>query len=165
MTSERFGRSRGSLRYIPQVDGVRFLAILIVFLWHSSLRCDRYVQHLGLGSLYHFFPHGEIGVDLFFLVSGVVIAEPLLRRGVRPNFGEFYRKRFRRIYPPYFVSLLLCFLFLALSHHAPEGARSFAASSIPLGASFLASAGYLHSLIFDAPSRLNPPMWSLEIEI
>ncbi len=79
--------------------------------------------------------------------------------------GEFYRKRFRRIYPPYFVSLLLCFLILALSHHAPQGAKAFAASSIPLPASFAASAAYLHSLIFDAPSRLNPPMWSLEIEI
>ncbi len=164
------GRPVGRVAYIPQVDGLRFLAIFLVFLWHGSLRASRYVDRLHqqgvhVASFYRYFLHGEVGVDLFFFISGMVIAQSFLFRKKAGSFRDFYAKRFIRIYPPYLVSLVVCFLFLAASGHRPEGARAFAATSISLTSSFAASAGYLHSLVFDAPSRLNPPMWSLEIEI
>ena len=168
------GRPVGRIAYVPQVDGIRFLAVFLVFLWHGSLRADRYVDTLhahGLhtASFLTWFLHGEVGVDLFFFISGLVIAQSFLFKALSKNkggsIGDFYAKRFIRIYPPYFLSLLGCYLILAISGHAPEGARSFTSSNISLTSSFLASAVYLHSFVFDAASRLNPPMWSLEIEI
>ncbi|WP_158615489.1 acyltransferase [Acidipila sp. EB88] len=163
------GRPVGRVAYIPQIDGLRFLAIFVVFVWHSSLRASRYAdrlqkQGIDSGTLYRWFPHGEIGVDLFFFISGLVIAQSFLYRKSKWSFRDFYTKRFMRIYPPYILSLLGCFAVLGLTHHVPEGGGSFA-SNIPLLHSFAASAVYVHSLWFNAPSRLNPPMWSLEIEI
>ncbi len=164
------GRPRGRAPYIPQVDGLRFLAILVVFIWHSSLRADRYVERLSAhgvhtASLNPYMLHGEVGVDLFFFISGLVIAQAFLLSTRAWTFRDFYAKRFIRIYPPYLIALLGCYLILAVSGHKPEGASSFSQSSLSLSASFAASALYLHGLVYNVASRLNPPMWSLEIEI
>jgi peptidoglycan/LPS O-acetylase OafA/YrhL len=165
------GRPGTSAAYIPQIDGLRCLAILLVMLWHASLRASRHVDDLNhaghsIRSFYAWLPHGEIGVALFFFVSGFVIAQPFLSRPREQwNFRQFYLRRVRRIYPPYVVALCLCFLVLGVIGYRPANANSFDASAIPLAASFAASLLYLHSVIFDAASRLNPPMWSLEVEI
>ncbi len=168
------GRPVGRVAYVPQVDGIRFLAVFLVFLWHGSLRAERYVGRLHThgyhtGSLMGLFLHGEVGVDLFFFISGLVIAQSFLfktdlSRTKAWSFRAFYAKRFIRIYPPYLISLLVCYLVLAISGYHPRDVAAFG-SNISLTSSLLASAVYLHSFVFDASSRLNPPMWSLEIEI
>jgi peptidoglycan/LPS O-acetylase OafA/YrhL len=38
---ERLGRVTASTSYVPQIDGLRFLAIMPVLLWHSSIRGHR----------------------------------------------------------------------------------------------------------------------------
>jgi peptidoglycan/LPS O-acetylase OafA/YrhL len=165
----RIGRPPGKVAYIPQLDGLRFLAILSVLIWHASLRASRHVDQLrqsGLDvtNLYSRFPHGEIGVALFFFVSGLVIAQPFLAGRVQSAW-TFYIRRFRRIYPPYFVALAASFFVLAILRTDPGHANAFHATHVSLTSSFSASLLYLHSLIFDAPSRIIPPIWSLEIEI
>jgi peptidoglycan/LPS O-acetylase OafA/YrhL len=42
----RIGRPPTRATYIPQIDGLRFLAIFVVLLWHISLRCARHVDFL-----------------------------------------------------------------------------------------------------------------------
>ena len=78
---------------ITQLDGLRALAVLAVFLHHA----------------YH-FPLLWMGVDLFFILSGFLITGILLKENGRPfasYIGNFYRKRVRRILPPYLVLLIL----------------------------------------------------------
>jgi peptidoglycan/LPS O-acetylase OafA/YrhL len=169
---DRIGRPTTRVAYIPQIDGLRCLAIVLVLLWHASLRASRYTGALDdagytIQSFYAFLPHGEIGVDLFFFISGFVIAQPFLhRRREDWSVWQFYARRMRRIYPPYAAALSLCFLILGIIGHRPENTHAFDASAgVPLTDSFAASLFYLHSIIFDVSSRLNPPMWSLEIEI
>jgi peptidoglycan/LPS O-acetylase OafA/YrhL len=165
----RIGRPPGKVAYIPQLDGLRFLAIFLVLIWHASLRASRHVddlRHSGIDvkNLYSRFPHGEIGVALFFFVSGLVIAQPFLAGRVQSTWN-FYMRRFRRIYPPYFVVLAASFFVLAILRTNPGHANAFYASHVSLAQSFGASLLYLHSIFFDAPSRIIPPIWSLEIEI
>lgn len=57
------------------------------------------------------------------------------------------------------------FLALAVAGYKPEQAPSFQTQETPLWTSLLASVFYLHGLVFNEPPRLNPPAWSLEIEI
>ena len=160
-----------SRAYIPELDGLRFLAIMFVLVWHSSLRASRYIAHVNdagahVQSWFPFFPHGEVGVILFFFISGFVVSQPFVAKP-RENWriGDFYKRRFMRIYPPYLIVMSLCFFVLAILHHTPVDAYAYQYATVPLNDSFLASLVFLHGIVFDAPSRLNPPMWSLEIEV
>lgn len=162
---ERLGRPATRGGYIAQLDGLRFAAIALVLVWHISLRAARYADQLKasgqpIKSLYLWFPHGEIGVALFFFVSGFVIAQPFLGRARGSwNFAQFYTRRLQRIYPPYLIALLACFAIVAATGFAK---RDYVAST---SGSLVASIFYLNGLIFDEPSRFNPPIWSLEVEI
>ena len=157
--------------YMPELDGLRCLAIAFVLVWHAALRAARYLDHAAApgehaATWYAYFPHGEVGVILFFFISGFVVSQPfLLRPRGAWKVGGFYRRRVLRIYPPYLVAITLCFAVLGIAGHVPTDANAFERSAVPLSQSFLASLFYLHGVIFDAPSRLNPPMWSLEIEV
>jgi peptidoglycan/LPS O-acetylase OafA/YrhL len=168
---ERIGRPPSTGAYIPQVDGLRFLAIFIVVVWHASLRASRYARDLSPDATnpanwYGYFPHGEIGVVAFFFISGYIIAQPYFRPQTRRYSALlFYSKRLRRIVPPYLVVLIAGFLSLTVMGYKPVSANSFELSPVPMSESVAASAVYLHSLIFNSPSRIDPPMWSLEIEM
>lgn len=76
-------RSPGEGR-VPELDGLRAIAILSVFLFHA----------LDTPLLW-------MGVDVFFVLSGFLITGILLREKGRPGyFGHFYERRARRILPP-----------------------------------------------------------------
>jgi peptidoglycan/LPS O-acetylase OafA/YrhL len=81
-------------RYRPDVDGLRALAVLSVFLFH--LRPS-------------FLPGGFLGVDVFFVISGYLITGIILRESHRKtfSFSHFYARRVKRIFPALFVVLLL----------------------------------------------------------
>lgn len=80
---------------IPQVDGLRWFAFLMVFLHHAFP-----------------FPLGWAGVDLFFVMSGYLITSILLRnRDGRHYFSKFYLRRTFRILPVYYLFLILDFTY------------------------------------------------------
>ena len=166
----RLGRV-DSRAYVPELDGLRFLAIMFVLVWHASLRAARTIDHANtagatIGNYYRFFPHGEIGVVLFFFISGFVVSQPFVSRPrAQWKVADFYKRRFMRIYPPYLIAITICFVVLAIVGHTPVDANAFTEGTVPLNESFAASLVYMHGIVFDAPSRLNPPMWSLEIEV
>lgn len=167
------GRQPASGRYRPELDGLRCLAILVVMVWHVSLKVMRFTS---LGSVTEgvddpqvaLVPDGAVGVQLFFFLSGYVICRPFLRPQRGPLGGllrDFYRGRLIRILPPHALVLLASYLAIAVFGVTPQRAPSFEGSTASLGHSLLASLLYLHGLLFSAPPRLNPPGWSLEIEV
>jgi len=154
-----------STTYVPQIDGLRFLALLPVLFWHSGLRGLRFSNAAAGGDAAVGLPHGHIGVYLFFFVSGYIIAYPFFKKGMQ-NIGTFYARRISRLHLPYLIAIFLCFVALSLSHYHPANAPSFnGQKDISLVESLFASAFYLHGLLFNSPPKLNPPAWSLEIEI
>lgn len=92
----------------PWLDLLRTVAILLVLLRHGSR-----IENNGLtdGFLANLFKNGWIGVDLFFVLSGYLIACGLIRRS-NPQSGFFpkgyFKDRILRIVPAYYVVLLLC---------------------------------------------------------
>ena len=161
-----FRRVTSSGSYVPQIDGMRLLAILPVILWHLSLRVARFsdASAPGAQTAMGLVPHGHIGVTLFFFISGYIISYPFVI-GRAPSLARFFARRLVRIEPPYVIALLICFVPLGLFHYVPEKATSFSESTAPLWQSLLASMAYMHGLLFNAPSRLDPPAWSLEVEL
>ena len=102
--SERVG---GSER-IPELDGLRGLAIGLVILCHYVANAD----HRQLGIWPHRiltgFTFGWSGVDLFFVLSGFLIGGILLEAREAPHyFRAFYMRRVHRILPVYYVWVLL----------------------------------------------------------
>ena len=74
-------------------------------------------------------------------------------------YDEFYAQRARRIYPPYLIAITGC---LAIVMTTGFASRDLGVSALQ---SWAASLFYLHGLLFDVPSRVDPPIWSLEVEI
>jgi peptidoglycan/LPS O-acetylase OafA/YrhL len=79
---------------LNSLTGVRFAAALIVFLYHAG-------YYLPAGEL-RIFGAGMAGVSLFYVLSGFVMAW-VFRPDDRPS--QFYRRRFARVYPAYFVAV------------------------------------------------------------
>src|SRR5260221_12923885 len=90
--------SLGSSRFIP-LDAWRGVACLMVLAWHTGA-CVRWPP-LAL--------YGNTGVDLFFVLSGYLLFQPFMKAiaagSPMPPLGNFYLRRFLRIYPPYLASL------------------------------------------------------------
>lgn len=80
-------------KYIPQLDGLRAIAIIGVMLFHWR------VPGLNLG---------WAGVNLFFVLSGFLITGILLDTKKNPHyFRNFYARRFLRIFPIYYLGLAI----------------------------------------------------------
>src|SRR5262249_37984358 len=87
---------------IPELDGLRGIAIILVLLRHSIFGPETSSR---VGSV--FVAAGQLtwsGVDLFFVLSGFLIGGILLDARNSPRyFRTFYARRFFRIFPLYFV--------------------------------------------------------------
>jgi peptidoglycan/LPS O-acetylase OafA/YrhL len=89
------------------LDGVRGLAILTVTLYRLCKELDPNI-HPAIAMVRRFAPIGERGVDLFFVLSGFLITGILLRSKGKPNyFRNFIARRSLRIFPLYFLSLIV----------------------------------------------------------
>src|SRR4051812_34194176 len=114
------GQRPGELKVIPELDGVRGIAVLLVMLCHAYI-----IQPIplpqGLKSLYFsdVLYLGWSGVDLFFVLSGFLITGILLdTRDSRNYFFSFYARRVLRIIPLYVMAVFGYFHFvLPIAHH------------------------------------------------
>lgn len=86
--------------HYPALDGLRGVAILLVVFLHN------------FGFMSYFF-FGWLGVDLFFVLSGFLITEILLNTVGQKNFlKNFYVRRVLRIFPLFYLVLVICLLIL-----------------------------------------------------
>jgi peptidoglycan/LPS O-acetylase OafA/YrhL len=110
-TFERLERLPDSREHIPQLDGIRGLAILMVLVHHFTedrSRLTGWVRHVFLAA-----DAGWVGVDLFFVLSGYLITRILLSTKDSPRyFRVFYGRRALRIFPLYYAVLAAALLVL-----------------------------------------------------
>jgi len=87
----RAGSSDARPAHLPQLDGLRTVAVALVLVYHVAR-----TQDLSL------LPGGFVGVDLFFVLSGFLITSLLLREHRstgRVDLRRFYVRRLWRLYP------------------------------------------------------------------
>lgn len=141
-----------TMKYRPEIDGLRAVAVLPVVLAHAGVP--------GL-------PGGFLGVDVFFVISGFLITSILLgelRQGTF-SWARFYERRARRILPPLGIMLVLA-LPAAWVLMTPSQLKDF-------GQSILATVGFAANIYFwltkdywAEAAELTPliHLWSLGIE-
>jgi peptidoglycan/LPS O-acetylase OafA/YrhL len=109
-------RDANAYRFIPELDAVRGIAVLLVLLCHSYI-----IQPMpqGIPFLKDLFDLGWSGVDLFFVLSGFLISGILLDTKDSKNyFSSFYARRVLRIFPLYFLCVIGYFhVILPVAHH------------------------------------------------
>ncbi|HEY8054710.1 MAG TPA: acyltransferase [Terriglobales bacterium] len=140
---------------LPALTGLRFLAALAVLVFHFSAPVrDRFPSPLRLWAR-----NGYLGVALFFILSGFVLAYnyfPQARAGAFHR-GRFWHARFARIYPVYAGALVLGAVAIALRDHL----SLWSAHSL---ASWLLNLTMIQSF-FPAPfNAWNLPAWTLSVE-
>jgi len=92
------------------LDSLRALAVLVVMLYHLTIFGELPMAILPVTYF------GWMGVDLFFVLSGFLIGQQVLKpylSGHRPSILDFYRRRAYRILPAYLVILSLYFVWPA----------------------------------------------------
>ena len=141
----------GRLKYRPDIDGLRAVAVLSVMAFHMEL------SH---------FSGGFVGVDVFFVISGYLISAIVFSEISAGTYSitSFYERRIRRIFPALFAMLILfsvCALFYMFSSEMVNYAKSLLAASASVSNFYF----WQHSGYFDAPT-LNPLLhtWSLAVE-
>jgi peptidoglycan/LPS O-acetylase OafA/YrhL len=87
-------------KHIPQLDGLRGLAVLLVLVGHSA------IAFTGVPAFDWIDGYTSLGVQLFFVLSGFLITRILLDAKDRPHyFRNFFARRSLRIYPLYYALL------------------------------------------------------------
>lgn len=93
--------------YLPELDGLRFFAFILVFISHHSLFSEfPFLRNLKI--------YSGIGVDLFFALSAYLFTVLLVAEFKKTNtisFKKFYIRRIFRIWPIYFLFVAFCFIF------------------------------------------------------
>lgn len=146
------GRASRELKYRPDIDGLRAVAVGSVVLFHAGVPG---------------FSGGFVGVDVFFVISGYLITGIIAREAKEGRFSVagFYERRVRRIFPALFamlavVAAVASFLLLPTDYNEfgeSVGATALFASNL----FFWVKSGY-----FDATADLKPLLhtWSLAVE-
>ncbi|MGD0192293.1 MAG: acyltransferase family protein [Rhizomicrobium sp.] len=144
--------TRPGLKYRPEIDGLRALAILPVVLFHYKVAG---------------FAGGFVGVDVFFVISGFLITSLIVDEMNQGQFSivRFYERRIRRIFPALFVMLAAATVaayFLLFPADLIRYARSLLATAgFASNFEFWQEAGY-----FDVASDQKPllHLWSIAVE-
>lgn len=140
----------GAIKYRPEIDGLRALAVLSVLGFHI----------FGIRG-------GFVGVDIFFVISGYLITNIILAELKLGSFSflQFYDRRVRRIFPALIVVLLSTLAIGGLTLLAHE--FKLLGKHIVAGATFSSNIVlWLEAGYFDRASDLKPllHLWSLGVE-
>ncbi|MCW5584361.1 MAG: acyltransferase, partial [Gammaproteobacteria bacterium] len=143
------------------LDGFRAWAVLLILFHHSTT--SFFVKLLNginldhLGFLLSSFT--QSGVELFFVLSGVVLMRPYLRSKKEFNWRTYIKRRFIRIYPPYFGAVLFASAVIALNTYFPTW---YSAILLKFNVHSFIKQFFLFNQKWDF---FNLAWWSLQIEI
>ncbi|MCE5198206.1 acyltransferase [bacterium] len=162
----KLSRVTSSGQLIREIDGLRFIAITAVVVCHINTDLIKatyghYPATVAANGFFNWlFSNGSIGVHLFFVISGFVLALPFaqhyLCKKTKPKLGRYFLRRVTRLEPPYILNLLfLAVMRVAIMGDSPGAVLPHLAASI----------GYVHNIIYQSMSTINQVAWSLEIEV
>ncbi len=107
--------------FFPNLDGLRFICFLLVFLFHSYKVLFANLKGTVVYDIVEFlFQHGELGVNFFFVLSGFLITFLLIREvevSGTVHIKNFYIRRVLRIWPLFYLCVFIGFVVWPLAKH------------------------------------------------
>ncbi|SRR6266508_4095105 len=156
--------ARGHLRH---VEGMRAAAALVVFVNHAYAQVwnpmrDQYPRGV-LSAFSYFLVYGHLSVTVFIVISGFCLALPVLAAGdqIRGGAKDFFRRRARRILPPYYGALALCLVLIGTILGEPTG-TIWDVPILVSRASIVSHALLLQDLY--GTGSINYVFWSIAVE-
>jgi peptidoglycan/LPS O-acetylase OafA/YrhL len=151
---------------MAEVDGLRFIAIFSVMFFHVFYMATHVPGVVLANSPFSFLiwpmTHGDLGVQLFFLISGFILGLPFaahcLTNGPAVHVGRFYLRRLTRLEPPYILALLMFYAAAVVMHNRHTHEPGFF-SGLPL------RLGYAYLFVRRERTMLDGVTWTLEIEV
>jgi peptidoglycan/LPS O-acetylase OafA/YrhL len=150
-----FRRITSSGQFIPEIDGLRFVAVSLIVVYHVLVFvCNSQDREVGgINRLAR-------GVEMFYVLSGFVLALPFAAqflRGEKPvQLKGYFIRRLTRLEPPYLICLVIYTILKLLQNPNSE--------SEILRNALLASV-YMHNTILGRPRMIISVGWSLELEV
>ena len=141
-----------SLSYRADIQGLRAIAVILVMLFHFETRLRG----------------GYLGVDMFFVISGFVIASSTLREIDRTNtfsWSAFLHRRVRRLLPG--IALVACTsALLSMLLLSPFGPQQETAKMLLSAATYTSNFVMMPQSYFSLDPKANPllHLWSLAVE-
>ena len=159
--------------HIPEVDGVRALAMLMVYIYHVWEFGDAPTRNLHLAGmnfdLYSPIARFPSGVDLFIVLSGFCLFIPLCKSSEalhKWHWKNYAIRRFRRIAPPYYAAIvyvsILPFLLTALFRLLHKQANW---QPLPSLWQYVTHITFTHTLFLSTWSGICGAFWSLGLEV
>jgi len=158
---------QGGLEAVSGVDrvasltGVRAVAALLVLGTHAAYTTGKYT-HGFVGLVYS---RMEIGVPIFFALSGYLLFGPWVRAaaggGQAPPVGRYAWHRVRRIMPAYVVTVLVAYLIYHFRTAGPNPGHSWIGLFRNLTLTQIYTDNYLFSYLHQGLTQ----MWSLAVEV
>ena len=140
------------MKYRPEIDGLRAIAVLPVILFHAN---------------FSLFKGGFVGVDIFFVISGYLITRVIFSEIFQSSFSivNFYERRARRILPALFTVLIFT-TFFAWHLLPPTEFKDYGQSLVSVSLFASNFLFWLESGYFGVGTDLKPLIhtWSLGVE-
>ncbi|MBC8112643.1 MAG: acyltransferase, partial [Verrucomicrobia bacterium] len=148
-----------SSNYLPNLQGVRASAAIVVVISHIELHKGEKLAHLIPPSIY--LGIGQLGVTIFFVLSGFLLTYLLLsekeKKGI-VKLQDFYIRRILRIFPLFYLVLFLGYF--VMPNFYEENPQSLSIQSFLLNAFFLTNVAFIKDLTPVGVSQL----WSIGVE-
>ena len=146
--------------HIRGADGFRAVACLLVLFHHLTQKMNPDSAPSWFASIHHFGMRGEVGVSLFFVLSGALLSYPFwisfINGTSHPSIKKYSIARVARIVPATWLNLILCTLIALYFYDIPVNFNM-----LITGLLFINS--YHYSTFF--PAELNGPLWSIGLEV
>lgn len=160
---DKYRRITTSGDYFPEIDGLRFIAIATVVMFHiiSTIHYAKIAQVQGYEAITLLYRNGWQGVELFFAISGFIIGLPFAKQyihgGRKISYKSYFLRRITRLEPPYLFIIIFYFFFLIIVGEItfPERIDSLLVSMV-----------YMNNIVYgDINVLVLSVIWSLEIEV
>lgn len=155
------GPRRVALTRDPALTGLRAVAALLVVSTHAAFATG-YLAHGYLGTMY---ARLEIGVAIFFVLSGFLLFRPWVRAAANgeraPSVSRYGWKRFRRIVPAYVITVIAAFEIYTVFTPGPNPGQTWHGLLRHLTFTQIYEDNYLATMLHPGLSQ----MWSLAVEV
>lgn len=161
--------SASSKTFFPNLDALRFFAFFAVFVNHAATSLGYKSKSIFVELFkYKYISNGDLGVSFFFVLSGFLITYLLLKEKEdqgKIHIPDFYMRRVLRIWPLYFLVVLICLLLVPMFQQYIHGAFPMKIGTEKLNpVLYLTFLGNFDFIYHGISNTLIAPLWSVSVE-